>query len=115
MNYARFDQCSATIVQIEGPLDALSFHDLTPLLDELATGRQQTIVVDLSLVRLIDSAGIRCLASLCKRVRARGGQARVVGMVGQPRVLFELLGFEPDMSVKKHPFTPAMTPLRAAS
>ncbi len=100
MNYSRLDEGTATVVRIEGQLDALTFHDLTPLLDELADGRQEVIVIELSSVRLIDSAGIRCLLSLCNRVRNRGAQARVIGMLGQPRAVFELLGFEPDMSVK---------------
>ncbi len=100
MSYSRLDQGTATVVRLRGQLDTLVLADLTPLLNELAIGRQQVIVVDLSSLRLIDSAGIRCLLSFCNRVRARSAQVRVIGMLGQPRALFELMGFEPDMGIK---------------
>jgi anti-sigma B factor antagonist len=49
------------------------------------------VVVDLSFLRVIDSSGVGAIVSLYKRVRATGGDVRVVGLRDQPLAIFQLL------------------------
>jgi anti-sigma B factor antagonist len=91
MNYSRVDQGEATGLRVSGELDALSAPDLRPLFDELVEGARRDITVDLSDLRLVDSSGVGALVSLYKRIRARGGEVRFVGVTAQPLVIFKLL------------------------
>jgi anti-sigma B factor antagonist len=84
------DDGEATL-RIEGTLDAVTAPELRPALDALVAENKQKIVIDLSSLRLIDSSGVGVLVSLFKRVRANGGDVRIVGVRDQPRAIFRLL------------------------
>ena len=88
---SRTDQDEQTEIRIEGLLDAVTVADLRPSIDELVAARRQVIIVDLSGLRLIDSSGVGAIVSLYKRVRAHGGDVKVVGVRGQPLAIFRLL------------------------
>ena len=59
------------------------------LADRLFLG--ESITVDLSALRLIDSSGVGVLVSLFKRIRASGGEVRLEGLRDQPLAIFKLL------------------------
>ncbi|MGK4007268.1 STAS domain-containing protein [Sorangium sp. So ce1036] len=91
MSYTRTDNGSETIVQFEGTLDAVTAPEFRTLVDELVAENRQNITLELSSLRLIDSSGVGVIVSLFKRVRANGGQVRIVGLRDQPRAIFRLL------------------------
>ena len=62
----------ADLLSIEGELDSTSSRDLREELEALVKRGPSRVVVDLSRLHTIDSAGIGTLVSLYKRVRARG-------------------------------------------
>ena len=92
MMYSRTDaEDGEATLRIEGTLDAVTAPELRPALDALVAENKQKIVIDLSSLRLIDSSGVGVLVSLFKRVRANGGDVRIVGVRDQPRAIFRLL------------------------
>jgi len=91
MSYTRTDTGEETVVKIDGTLDAVTAPDFRALVDELVTENRSNITLELSSLRLIDSSGVGVIVSLFKRVRANGGQVRIVGLKDQPRAIFRLL------------------------
>jgi anti-sigma B factor antagonist len=61
--------------------------------DDLAAviGDRNMIVVDLSRIQFIDSAGCGAFISLLKQVKARGGEVKLCGLTRPVRTLFELV------------------------
>ena len=91
MAYTRTDNGEKTMLNIDGTLDAVSAPELRPTLDAVVAEGRKEITVDLSNLRLIDSSGVGVLVSLFKRVRANGGDVRLIGMRDQPLAIFKLL------------------------
>lgn len=81
----------AVLLAIEGELDSTIGRDLREELEALVKRRPPRVVVDLSRLHSIDSAGVGTLVSLYKRVRAQGGTFTVTGLQDQPLAIFRLL------------------------
>lgn len=84
----------ATVVTIEGSLDAMTAPQIRPLIDELASDGVRRVVIDLASLRLVDSSGVGVIVSLFKRLRARDGELRIRGLSGQPLAIFKLLNLD---------------------
>jgi anti-sigma B factor antagonist len=91
MNHSLVEDGDRTILRLRGELDALSCPDVRPVLDSVVEQGRLAVTVDLSELRLIDSSGVGAIVSLYKRVRAKGGNVRFVGVTAQPLVIFKLL------------------------
>jgi anti-sigma B factor antagonist len=91
MQHVRVEDGERTTLKVRGELDALSARALRPTLDALVAACPQKVVIDLSGLRLIDSLGVGALVWLYKRVRAKGGEVRFVGLCAQPLAIFKLL------------------------
>ncbi len=91
MIFSRETENGATVLRIEGELDAVSVSDLRPVLDEIVSAAAATVIVDLTALRLIDSSGVGAIVSLYKRVRTKGGTVTVRGVREQPLAIFKLL------------------------
>jgi anti-sigma B factor antagonist len=91
MNHKRIDIEDETTLEIEGTLDAVTAPDLRTVVDQLVADRRPSVTLELSSLRLIDSSGVGVIVSLFKRIRANGGQVKIVGLRDQPRAIFRLL------------------------
>ena len=91
MNHLVEHNGDVTVLHIRGELDALSCTDIRPVLDAIVDDGRRSVTVNLSELRLIDSSGVGVIVSLFKRIRANGGQVRIVGLRDQPRAIFRLL------------------------
>jgi anti-sigma B factor antagonist len=91
MNHSRTDNGPETVLKIEGTLDAVTAPELRSVVDDLVSESRKEVTLDLTALRLIDSSGVGVIVSLFKRVRANGGQVRIVGLRDQPRAIFRLL------------------------
>jgi anti-sigma B factor antagonist len=91
MNHFLAQEGDVTVLHVRGELDALSCPELRPVLNGLVEEGRLLVTVNLSELRLIDSSGVGALVSLYKRVRAKGGEVRFVGVTAQPLVIFKLL------------------------
>ncbi len=81
----------ASILRIEGELDALSVVDLRPVIKRIDEERPRKVVVDLAGLRLIDSSGVGAVVALFKVVRGYQGEMSVVGVREQPLAILRLL------------------------
>ena len=91
MGTTRTDDGEETRLTIDGTLDAVTAPELRPTLDALVAEGRKQITIDLSALRLIDSSGVGVLVSLFKRIRAGGGDVRLMGLRDQPLAIFKLL------------------------
>ncbi len=91
MKHTRTDNGDETVLEIEGTLDAVTAPDLRAVVDLLVNERRKSVTLELSSLRLIDSSGVGVIVSLFKRIRANGGQVKIVGLRDQPRAIFRLL------------------------
>jgi anti-sigma B factor antagonist len=91
MKHTRTDNGDETVLEIEGTLDAVTAPDLRAVVDLLVNEKRKSVTLELSSLRLIDSSGVGVIVSLFKRIRANGGQVKIVGLRDQPRAIFRLL------------------------
>ncbi|MEU9276294.1 STAS domain-containing protein [Streptomyces sp. NPDC048342] len=68
----------ATVVTLHGDLDLLAVPVLSAALDDLTSGAQPDLVLDLSPVSFVDSSGLSLLCRAHNRVRSRVGRLRLV-------------------------------------
>jgi anti-sigma B factor antagonist len=82
---------NASVLKIQGELDAMSVPDLKPALRRIGEKRPTKVLVDLSRLRLIDATGVGAIVGLFKTVRAYDGSLAVVGVRDQPLAILRLL------------------------
>ena len=76
---------------VAGELDVNTVDRLEPTLTMVVRRRPVHIEVELSRLRMIDSAGVGQLVDFCKRLRAVGCRPLIVGLRDQPLAVFRLL------------------------
>ncbi len=85
------DQIS--IVSIAGSIDALTADQITGCIDEQISSGEKHLVLDLSEVEFMSSAGLRAILGALKETRRKGGDLYLAGaQVGVDRVL-KMSGF----------------------
>ena len=80
-----------TRLMVRGSLDINSAPALAEEIDKIVASRPTKVVVDLSLLDLIDSSGVAALVKLYKGVRNVDGVFHVTGARDQPLAIFKLL------------------------
>ncbi len=68
---------TATVVAVRESIDALTAPELTRLLSDQIKGGQCNLVVDLTGVEFMSSAGLRTLLGGVKETRINGGDLRI--------------------------------------
>jgi anti-anti-sigma factor len=80
-------------LQLEGRLDAMTFgefdREAEKVLQQMETG--STLVLDLSSLEYISSAGLRSIAKARKHMRARDGQTLLLNPQVQVRKVFDIV------------------------
>ena len=76
---------------VRGSLDINSAPALAEEIDKIVAMRPSKVVVDLSMLDLIDSSGVAALVKLYKGVRNAGGAMTISGARDQPLAIFKLL------------------------
>ena len=92
MTFSLFMSLSkGTRLTVAGELDVNTVERLEPALRMVVRRPPVHIEVDLSRLRMIDSAGVGQLVGFCKRLRAVGCWPVIVGLRDQPLAVFRLL------------------------
>lgn len=86
-------QQQATVLTLDGDLDAVTAPRLSEALDEQVEADQIQLILDLGDVAYISSAGLRALLATVKRVRQRGGDLRLARVNGEVLKVFDMSGF----------------------
>jgi anti-sigma B factor antagonist len=106
------EHCAA--VALDGHLDASNAQTLKESLDQLIDGGTTQLVVDLTQVPFIDSAGLAALVSTLKATRRVGGNVLLTGVQPQARTVFSLTMLDQVFAI--HPdVEAALNSLEAAS
>lgn len=81
-------------VDLSGPLNVGRFEDLVELFQDLSARGIQRVVVNLENVPFIDSQGLAALIAGYKIFGSDSWNFRLAGIQDQPRLVFELTGFD---------------------
>ncbi|MBO9308433.1 MAG: STAS domain-containing protein [Chloroflexi bacterium] len=80
------------LIEVSGRVDSLSATKLGEALNEQIDSGRNRLVIDLSNVEYISSAGLRELVSAAKKVRSSGGDLRIAGPSHRVRDVLQLAG-----------------------
>ena len=86
--------CDVVILHQTGDLDAYTAPELRSHLHGATEGDARLVVVDLSAVTFIDSAGLGALVGAHRRMREGGGRLRIVRPPPLVARAFELTGLD---------------------
>jgi len=84
----------AVVIKVNGYLDTTTAAELEEALFELLKKEHYRVVVDLSEVIYISSAGWGIFIGEIKEMRNRGGDLKLAGMTGDVFEVFQLLEFQ---------------------
>ena len=84
---------NATILRLSGRLDASNSMALEAAVLPAIGGAGQRLLLDMTDVQYISSAGLRVMLMAAKQARATGGGFAVFGMNNAVRTMFETPGF----------------------
>lgn len=82
------------LVNLSGPLNASRAADVVQLFRDLHSGGAQSVLVNLAEVPFIDSQGLTALIAAYKIFGRDARKFRLTGIQAQPRLVFELTGFD---------------------
>jgi anti-sigma B factor antagonist len=91
MKCTRTDSETDSRLDIVGALDALTAADIRPIFDKVVADRCRHVTLDASQLTMLDSSGVGAIVSLYKRLKADGGQFRLIGAKDQPLAVLKLL------------------------
>lgn len=81
------------MLEIKGEVDAYTSQDLSKTLEDMLGDGYHKIVVEVSQMTFISSAGIRAILYAHKQAVQMGGELRFVGPTDQVRRIFEITGY----------------------
>ncbi|HSD25664.1 MAG TPA: STAS domain-containing protein [Vicinamibacteria bacterium] len=90
----------ALVIAPEGRLDSVSSGELERLVVSRIDAGEKRLVVDLSAVEYISSAGLRVLLMAAKRLKGPPAAVVLCGMGPSVRTVLELAGFLPLFAVE---------------
>lgn len=84
------DRDAPTVLPLKGEIDLHVFPEITASLDALIEKKPKHLVVDVSGVTYIDSAGLAALIVAMQKVEAYGGQFSLAGFQTSVRSIFRM-------------------------
>lgn len=83
------------VLTVSGQVDAASAPEVEKALQALLTAQRGQVVVDLTAVDYVSSAGLRVLLAGIKQARSLGGDLRLAGLQPHVKEVFDIAGFTP--------------------
>ncbi len=93
MQINRKEQEGIVTLSVSGRLDAVSSVDAEKEFNEVLDAGHDMLLIDLSGLDYISSAGLRVLLVVAKRIQQKGGRVTLAGMVAGVKEVFEISGF----------------------
>jgi len=85
---------NSAVVSVSGRIDAITAPDFEKSLDGLITAGEKSIVINLSGLGYISSAGLRSILSSAKKLKALSGEIMFTGLQGPVEEVFQISGFK---------------------
>ena len=86
-------QGTATVVSVQGRLDAVTSSEFEKKLLGLVDGGCRQLVIDCAALDYISSAGLRVFLAIAKRLKNVQGSVVVAAPLAQVREIFDIAGF----------------------
>ncbi|MHB8110718.1 MAG: STAS domain-containing protein [Syntrophorhabdaceae bacterium] len=83
-----------TIVTVSGRIDAITAPEFEANLDGLITSGERTLLINLSGLGYISSAGLRSILSSAKKLKGLSGEILFTGLQGPVEEVFQISGFK---------------------
>jgi anti-anti-sigma factor len=93
------DSDGKTVAALSGSLDTTSAPEVGAHLEESISAGAAKIIVDLTGVEFVSSAGLRILLVAAKKLRASGGDLGVCGLNETVQEVFDMSGFSTILKV----------------
>ena len=100
MEFAQEQAGDVVIAKLTGRLDSGSAQPAEESLTQLLAGGTPHIVVDLSNLEYISSAGLRVLLVVAKKIQQAQGKLVLFGLVPNVREVFSISGFDKIFSIR---------------
>jgi anti-sigma B factor antagonist len=94
MNISQREENGITTVVLQGRVDSTGAAELDEALQKAAAQGKYKIVLDMSEVHYINSAGLRTLADILTRNRSHDGDLRLVALNPKVERVFKIIGFD---------------------
>ena len=91
----------SAVVSVKGRVDASTAPQFEAQLVGLIDKDENRLVVDLSGLEYISSAGLRVILATAKRLKAKQGDIILVGLTGSVKEVFEISGFYTIFNIKE--------------
>ncbi len=88
-----------TVFLPDGRIDTMAADEMDQTLQAAVAGGSHNIVVDMSRVDYIGSAGLRALAAVLVKCRDEGGDMKLAALNERVTRVFEIIGFDVLMSL----------------
>ena len=99
MNIREREEQGVTVYDLEGRIDTEGAMDLDMTLQAAASAGKHKMVLDMSQVGYISSAGLRTLADILTRNREAGGDLKLVGLNRKVLRVLRIIGFDKFFSI----------------
>jgi anti-anti-sigma factor len=86
-------EANATVLTIDGRMDAVTAPEYEKALNELIAAGETAFVIDFQGLEYISSAGLRALLATAKLLKTKNGQIRLANVLGTVREVFDISGF----------------------
>ncbi len=93
MEITKTQHATATVLALSGRLDGLASPALEKEIDAVLAAGSKVLVLDLSALAYVSSAGLRVFLTAAKKSKTAGGRATFVALPAPIREVFELSGF----------------------
>jgi anti-anti-sigma factor len=87
------------VVQVEGRLDVATAPEFEKNCAAMLEQGHEKLVLDLTDLEYISSAGLRSLLAIAKRLKGSGGSLSLCGLTGLVKEVFYLSGFDSFLPV----------------
>lgn len=94
MNITEREQNGVTIFALDGRVDSEGAVDLDLALQTATSERKYRLVLEMSQVRYINSAGLRTLADILTQTKEQNGNLKLVNLNPKVRRVFQIIGFD---------------------
>ena len=88
------EESGCTVAKVAGRLDAATAPVFEKTCDEWIGKGTKKLVLDLSSLDYVSSAGLRAVLSTMKKLKAAGGGLAVSGLTGVVKEVFTISGFD---------------------
>lgn len=81
------------LLELSGQIDSYTAEEITKIIDTHISNGNFKVIVDLTNIDYLDSAGLSALINMKTRLGKRTGDLRLVGLKGKAKEVFDLAGF----------------------